>query len=57
VLFRYSAVVLFGAATPAMDNFLASLTPLVTEPLPVPERDDVRLLIRPDADQPVDLAC
>jgi uncharacterized Rmd1/YagE family protein len=56
VLFRYGAVVLFGAATPAMDNFIASLTPLLTGPLPVPERDDARLLIRPDADQHVDLA-
>ena len=56
VVFRYGAVVLFGAATPTMDNFIASLTPLVTGALSVPERDEVRLLIRPDADQHVDLA-
>ena len=56
VLFRYGAVVVFGAASPALDNFVASLTPLVTAPLPVPERDDARLLIRPEAEQPVDLA-
>jgi uncharacterized Rmd1/YagE family protein len=56
VAFRYGAVILFGAATPAMDDFVASLTPLVTGALPVPERDDVRLLVRPDADQHVDLA-
>ena len=56
VLFRYGAVVLFGAPTAAMDNFVASLTPLVSAALPVPERDDARLLVRPEADQPVDLA-
>jgi uncharacterized Rmd1/YagE family protein len=56
VLFRYGAVVLFGAATPAMDNFIASLTPLVTGVLLVPEYDEVQLLVRPDADQHVDLA-
>jgi required for meiotic nuclear division protein 1 len=56
VLFRYGAVVLFGAATAALDNFVASLRPLVTAALPVVERDDTRLLIRPEADQVVDLA-
>jgi len=56
VLFRYGAVVLFGTATAAMDKFAASLMPLVTAALPVPERDDARLLVRPEADQHVDLA-
>jgi uncharacterized Rmd1/YagE family protein len=56
VVFRYGAVVLFGTATPAMGKFVASLMPLVAGALPVPERDDVRLLVRPDADQHVDLA-
>ena len=56
VLFRYGAVVVFGAASQALDNFVASLTPLVTAPLLVPERDDAQLLIRPEAEQPVDLA-
>jgi required for meiotic nuclear division protein 1 len=56
VVFRYGAVVLFGPATPAMDKFIGSLTPLLTGALPVPERDDLRLLVRPDADQHVDLA-
>jgi required for meiotic nuclear division protein 1 len=56
VLFRYGAVVLFGVATTALDNFVASLRPLVTAALPVAERDDARLLIRPEADQVVDLA-
>ena len=56
VLFRYGAVVLFGPATAALDNFVASLRPLVTAALPVAERDEARLLIRPEADQVVDLA-
>jgi uncharacterized Rmd1/YagE family protein len=56
VLFRYGAVVLFGAETAAMDNFVASLLPLVTAAFPVPERDDARLLVRPESEQPVDLA-
>jgi required for meiotic nuclear division protein 1 len=56
VLFRYGAVVLFGEATAAMDKFVASLMPLVTASFPVQERDDGRLLVRPEADQPIDLA-
>lgn len=56
VLFRYGAVVLFGPPTATLDNFVAGLRRLVTAALPVPERDDARLLIRPDADQQVDLA-
>src|SRR6266481_6960486 len=56
VPFRYGAVVLFGAATAAMDEFVVSLMPWVTAALPVPERDGARLLIRPEADGQVDLA-
>lgn len=56
VLFRYGAVVLFGKATAAMDSFTVSLTSLVTGAFPVPERDDVHLLVRPDTDEHVDLA-
>jgi uncharacterized Rmd1/YagE family protein len=55
VLFRYGAVVLFGAASPAMDNFVAGLRPLTIAPLPITEQDDAQILIRPEADQPVDL--
>ncbi|MBV8131519.1 MAG: RMD1 family protein [Alphaproteobacteria bacterium] len=55
VLFRYGAGVLFGSPTAELDNFVASLRPLVTAPLPIPERDEARLLVRPEADQPVDL--
>jgi required for meiotic nuclear division protein 1 len=56
VLFRYGAVVLFGMANAGLDNFAASLTPLVSAAFPVPERDEARLLVRPQADQHVDLA-
>lgn len=47
VLSRYGAVILFGTAGAAMDNLVAFLVPLVTAALPVPERDDARLLVRP----------
>jgi hypothetical protein len=47
VLSRYGAVVLVGTATAAMDNLVVFLTPLVTAALPVPERDDALLLVRP----------
>jgi uncharacterized Rmd1/YagE family protein len=56
VLFRYGAVVLFGPAAAAMDKFVASLMPWVTAALPLPERDDARILIRPELDQHVDSA-
>jgi uncharacterized Rmd1/YagE family protein len=56
ILFRYGAVVLFGMTNAAIEGFVASLTPLVTGAFRVPERDDVHLLVRPDADQQVDPA-
>ena len=54
VLFRYGAIVLFGMATAAMDSFVASLKPLIAGIFPVPEQDEVRLLVRPDIDEQVD---
>ena len=54
VLFRYGAVVLFDAAPNAADRFLISLRAFVTEPFPVPEDDEVRLIIRPGSDQHID---
>ena len=54
VLFRYGAIVLFGMATAMMDSFVASLKPLIAGVFPVPERDEARLLVRPDIDQQVD---
>ncbi len=56
VLFRYGAVVLFGATGDAADRFLASLEPFVTEPFSIPEREEARLIIRPEGDQYVDAA-
>jgi len=56
VLFRYGVAVLFGAPREAMDRFLASLDRFVFEPLPVPEREEARLVIRADTDQQVDAA-
>jgi hypothetical protein len=54
VLFRYGAIVLFGMATAMMDSFVASLKPLIAGVFPIPERDEARLLVRPDIDQQVD---
>jgi uncharacterized Rmd1/YagE family protein len=56
VLFRYGAVVLFGPATAAGDDFIASLMPKVSAALAVPERDDVRVWVRAEADEQVDPA-
>jgi len=54
VLFRYGAIVLFGMATAAMDSFVASLKPLIAGVFPVPEQDEVRLLVRPNTDEQID---
>jgi required for meiotic nuclear division protein 1 len=56
VLFRYGAAVLFGAEPEAADRFAASLAAKVTGPFAVPERDESRLLIDPNAEQHVDPA-
>lgn len=54
VLFRYGAVVLFGAKSAAMDEFVKGLAPSVVGAFPTPEQDEARLLVRPDSDQHVD---
>jgi required for meiotic nuclear division protein 1 len=54
VLFRYGAVVLFDVSAIAADRFLATLAPLSTEKFAVPEREELRVLIRPDAEQLAD---
>lgn len=54
VLFRYGAVVLFGAKTAALDEFVKGLAPSVVGAFPTPEQDEARLLVRPDSDQHVD---
>jgi len=54
VLFRYGAVVLFGAPSAALEAFLAALSPQVVGAFPAPERDEARLAIRPESDQHLD---
>jgi required for meiotic nuclear division protein 1 len=54
VLFRYGAIVLFGSAAPALENFVTSLRPSIAGAFAVPERDEGRLLVRPESDQPID---
>jgi len=56
VLFRYGAIVLFGVATTATDNFVASLRTSIIGALGALEQDEARLLLRPESDQPVDAA-
>ena len=54
VLFRYGALVLFGPQTRATDDFVAVLATSVGGAFQLPEREEVRLLIRPETDQHVD---
>ena len=54
VLFRYGAVVLFGSPSDATEEFVAALTPSIVGAFPLPEREESRLVIRPDSDQHVD---
>jgi len=54
VVFRYGAAVLFDAPAQATDRFLGSLAPLATEKFAVPEREELRVLFRSDAEQLVD---
>lgn len=56
VLFRYGVAVLFAPSQAAIDRFVETLAPLVSGAFPVPETDELRLLIRPDADQQRDLS-
>ena len=55
-LFRYGAAVLFGAAPEAAERFAATLASKVAGAFAVPEREEVRLLIDPRAEQHVDAA-
>jgi uncharacterized Rmd1/YagE family protein len=49
VLLRYGAVVVFGAATAAIDNFVASLMPLVTGNIVLREKTIERLQMVADS--------
>lgn len=51
VLFRYGVVVLFNIADDAGREFVRSLDPFVSEPFPVPEREETQLAIQASADQ------
>lgn len=53
VIFRYGAVVLFGATPADEASLLARLKAQVTEPLPHPEEERVRLRIDPAASEPI----
>ena len=47
---------MFGATPHAAESFVKSLQPLVTEPFPVPEREQTQIIVNPQADQNVDAA-
>lgn len=55
VLFRYGAVVLFGARDAAATDFVRALLPSVAGAFATPEKDEARLLFRPESDQVIDL--
>jgi len=54
VLFRYGAIVLFGPKSAAMGDFIKGLAASVVGAFPVPEEDEVRIVIRPESEQHVD---
>jgi required for meiotic nuclear division protein 1 len=56
VLFRYGAVVLFNVSRRAEEAFIAGLAPVVIEPFPTTEVDEVRIQIIGSADEQVDLS-
>lgn len=56
VLFRYGVVVSFGLSRPAEAAFLASLAHAVSEPLPAPECEDVRILVGGEHEETLDAA-
>jgi uncharacterized Rmd1/YagE family protein len=53
VLFRYGAVVLYGTSPAAQEALLVRLKPYLIEPFDSVEREEVRLVLRPDADEQV----
>jgi uncharacterized Rmd1/YagE family protein len=55
VLFRYGVVVLFNVMPAAEHALLGRLTPLVTDPYNPPESEEVRITVRPDADDQIDV--
>lgn len=55
VLFRYGVVVLFNVAPAAERALLGRLAPLVSDPYDPPESEEVRIMVRPNADDQVDV--
>ena len=55
VLFRYGVVVLFNVMPAAEHALLGRLTPLVTDPYNPLESEEVRITVRPDADDQIDV--
>jgi uncharacterized Rmd1/YagE family protein len=54
VVFRYGVVVLLDCTPENAERFLAKVDPLLTEKLPVPEQEELRVLIGGGVDQLID---
>ncbi len=55
VLFRYGVAVLFNVASAAEKALVERLRPLVSDPYDPPDADEMRVLVRPDGEEQVDL--
>jgi uncharacterized Rmd1/YagE family protein len=53
VVFRYGAVVLFGVTPQDEAPFLASLAPLIPDPLPLPEEERIVIRVEAGAAEPI----
>lgn len=53
MLFRYGAVVLFGLDAVEAGVFLETLRPLVSDPYPAPDREEIEILLAPGAEERV----
>ena len=55
VLFRYGVVILMNVGAEAERALLGRLGPLINDPFEPRESDEIRIVIRPDADDQIDL--
>ena len=55
VLFRYGAIVLFNVSGDSERPLLGRLGPLITDPFEPREADEIKIAIRPEADDQIDL--
>jgi len=55
-VFRYGAVVLFGATQEGSRSFLESVEPFLIDPFSIPEEENARLIVQPGTGQHVDAA-